>query len=257
MKDLKERVQRGETVIGTFLNLGSSLTAEIVAMAGFDWLLIDLEHGAGSEREVLHQLQAIEHTRAAGIVRVESHERQRAHRVLDLGASGIMFPRVNTATEAATAASALRYPPDGVRGVATMNRACGFGPGFRAYADAACGALLGVMQIESREALDNLDAIAATGGVDVLFVGPMDLTQSLGISGQFEHAGFQDAAKLTAAAARRHGKQAGILLPKPEQFAHYHDMGYRFLACGSDGGLLATAARQLAAAMGGRGEGPG
>ena len=89
MKNLRERVLRGEGMVGCFLNLGSSLTAEIVGRSGFDWVLIDLEHGAGTEADVLHQLQALEHTSAAVLVRVESHERQRFHRMLDLGAHGI------------------------------------------------------------------------------------------------------------------------------------------------------------------------
>ncbi|MEE8428928.1 MAG: aldolase/citrate lyase family protein, partial [Gammaproteobacteria bacterium] len=86
MKNLKKRIRNGETLIGCWLNLGSSVTAEIVGMAGFDWVLIDLEHGAGTEKDVLHQLQALEHTPAAPVVRVESYERQRFHRILDLGA---------------------------------------------------------------------------------------------------------------------------------------------------------------------------
>jgi 4-hydroxy-2-oxoheptanedioate aldolase len=111
MKSLRQRVQQGAALLGCFLNLGSSLTAEIIDMAGFDWVLIDVEHGAGSERDVLPQLQALEHTCGAGVVRVESTARQRAHRVLDLGAHGIMFPRVNTAEEARSAVAARTANP--------------------------------------------------------------------------------------------------------------------------------------------------
>lgn len=94
MKDLKKRLQQGDTLIGCWLNLGSSLTAEIVGLSGFDWVLIDLEHGAGVEKDVLHQLQALEHTPAAAVIRIESSQRQRIHRMLDLGAEGIMVPRI-------------------------------------------------------------------------------------------------------------------------------------------------------------------
>src|ERR1035441_5726735 len=111
MKNLKERVRKGETLFGCFLGLGSPLTAEIMGMAGYDWALIDLEHGAGDERETLFQLQALEHTSAAAIVRVESNARQRVHRVLDLGAHGIMFPRIDNAEQARHAVAAMRYPP--------------------------------------------------------------------------------------------------------------------------------------------------
>jgi 2-keto-3-deoxy-L-rhamnonate aldolase RhmA len=112
MKKLKERLLAGETLVGCFLNLGSSLTAEIMGRAGFDFAVVDLEHGSGTEADVLSQLQALEATGCGAVVRVESHHRQRAHRVLDLGAEGIMFPRVDSASGAAAAVAGLRYPPE-------------------------------------------------------------------------------------------------------------------------------------------------
>jgi 2-keto-3-deoxy-L-rhamnonate aldolase RhmA len=246
MKNLRQRVLAGETVLGCFLNLGSSLTAEMIGRAGFDFALIDLEHGAGVERDVLYQLQALEYTSAAAVIRVESHERQRTHRVLDLGAHGIMFPRVNNAAEARAVVAALRYPPEGVRGVASMNRACEFGVGFRTYVAAANHSLLGVLQIETQESVRHVDEIAAVDGADVLFIGPLDLSQSLGILGQFDHPRFVEALEATAAAARKHGRATGILMPKPDDFSRYYELGFRFLACNSDGGLLNAAARNLA-----------
>ncbi len=243
MKNLRKRVLAGETLFGCFLNLGSSLTAEIVGMAGFDWVLIDLEHGAGFEGHVLHQLQALEHTQAAALVRVESFQRQRLHRVLDLGAHGIMVPRVSNQEEALAAVRGLRYPPQGVRGVASMNRACQFGEGFRAYVSEANTSLLGIVQIETEESLNNLDAIAETDGVDVLFLGPLDLSHGLGIAGQFDHPRFLEALQATASAAQRHGKAAGTLIGRPQDLPKYASLGYRFIGCGSDGGLLSSAAR--------------
>ena len=130
MKNLKKRLQSGEAVNGCWLNLGSALTAEIVGTAGFDWVLIDLEHGAGVEKDVLSQLQALEHTNTAAIVRVESAERQRIHRVLDVGAEGVMCPHINNIADARKVVSGLRYPPEGSRGVAKMVRATGFGKNF-------------------------------------------------------------------------------------------------------------------------------
>ncbi|MDD4755740.1 MAG: aldolase/citrate lyase family protein, partial [Prolixibacteraceae bacterium] len=105
--NLKKKLRNNETVIGCWLNLGSSLTAEIIAHAGFDWVLIDLEHGAGTENDLLHQLQAVKNTPAAPLVRVESFERQRIHRVLDMGAEGVMCPRINNLDEAERAARGL------------------------------------------------------------------------------------------------------------------------------------------------------
>ena len=249
MKNLKQRLRQGDVLTGAFLNLGSSLTTELVGAAGFDFVVIDLEHGSGTEANVLPQLQALEHTACAGVIRVESHARQRSHRVLDLGAHGIMFPRVNTAEEARASAAALRYPPAGVRGVASMNRACAFGAGFREYVEKSADMLLGVFQIETAEAVKNVDEIAAVDGADVLFIGPLDLSQSLGILGQFDHPDFCAALEATAAAARKHGKTTGVLMPSADNFDRFFDLGFRFLANGSDGAMVAIAARNLAKTM--------
>jgi len=244
MKNLRRRLLDGETLVGCFLNLGSSLTAEIMGRAGFDFAVIDLEHGSGTEADALSQLQALEATDAGVIVRVESHERQRAHRVLDLGAEGIMFPRVDSAPEAARAVAGLRYPPQGVRGVAAANRACAFGTTYREYMESASSTLLGVVQIESESALASVDAIAAVDGADVLFVGPMDLTASLGILSQFDHPRYGEALETVSAAARRHGKSLGVLMARPEDFDRYQALGFRLIACGSDGTLLNASARR-------------
>jgi 4-hydroxy-2-oxoheptanedioate aldolase len=249
MKNLRERLAKQETLVGCFLNLGSSLTTELMGRSGFDWLLIDLEHGAGSESDILHQLQALEATSAAAVIRVEGHERQRFHRVLDLGAHGIMVPRVENVDDARKVVAAMRYQPTGVRGVAQMNRACNFGTGFANYFASANTSLLTVLQIESQESLSNLDAIAGTDGCDVLFIGPTDLSQSLGIIGQFEHPTYIEAVKATALAAQRHGKAAGILARNPVDSRRYLELGFRFIACNSDGGLLNAAALDLAASM--------
>lgn len=245
MKNLKERVRRGDTLFGCFLALGSPLTAEIMGMAGYDWTLIDLEHGAGGEREALYQLQALEHTSAATIVRVESTARQRAHRVLDLGAHGIMFPRVDNDDQAYDAVAAMRYPPGGVRGVAIANRACEFGAAYRPYMQTAGDSLLCVVQIETESSVHNVEEIAAVEGVDVLFIGPSDLSQSLGVFGEFRHPTFVSAVRRIAGAAHENRKALGILLPKPEEFEFYHELGFRFIASGADGPLLSSAARTL------------
>jgi len=240
----RERLARGEAVWGCFLSLGSAQTAELMAAAGYDWALIDLEHGAGNEVDGLAQMQALATRRCIAIVRVESAARQRVHRVLDFGAQGIMFPRIDTAEEAKAAVAAMRYPPAGVRGVAFSNRACGYGSNFRPYLEGS-GSLLTIVQIESPAAVENADDIAAVEGVDVLFVGPSDLSHSMGILGSFEHPDFVSAVRRTAQAALSRGKHCGILLPSPADFKRYFDLGYRFIAAGSDAVLLNNAARSL------------
>jgi 4-hydroxy-2-oxoheptanedioate aldolase len=249
MKNIKTRIYNGETLIGCWLNLGSSLTAEIAGMSGFDWVLIDIEHGSGSEGEVLQQLQALEHTPAASIVRVESHQRQRFHRVLDFGAEGIMCPRIHTLAEAQQAAKAIRYPPDGIRGVARMVRATNFGSDFSEYYAGQKKNLVCIVQVETEEILNCLDAVAATDGIDVLFIGPMDLSVALGVFGQPDHPKFINAVRATADAAIKEGKAAGVLLQKPEEFEKYHKYGFRFIACGSDSGFVQDGACKMAARL--------
>ena len=249
MKYLKKRIRGGETLIGCWLNLGSSVTAEIVGTAGFDWVVIDLEHGTGTDKDVLHQLQALEHTPAAAVVRVESYERQRFHRILDLGAEGIMCPRINNPEEAQWAADAMRYQPEGVRGVAQMVRATNFGANTKDYLASSNDTLVGIVQIESEQVLHCLDDVAAIDGIDLLFVGPSDLSLALGIFGQLDHPRFIDALKATVAAANKAGKSTGILMPSPEKFEKYHKLGFRFIACGADAAFVASGAQNMASIM--------
>lgn len=246
LKNLKSRLKKRETLTGCWLTLGSSLTAEIVGLAGFDWVLIDLEHGSGSEPDVLHQLQALEHTPAAPVVRVESFERQRIHRMLDLGAEGIMCPRINTVEEAVKFSAALRYPPEGVRGVAKTIRATGFSRNFESYRREINDNILGIAQVETPGILDHLDEIAEVENIDMLFIGPADLTMSLGIYGQFDHKLYIDAVRATVNAAMKAGKAAGILLFNPDDFNRYRELGITFIACGSDTGFIFNSANNMA-----------
>jgi 4-hydroxy-2-oxoheptanedioate aldolase len=246
MKNLKKRIQLGEAVNGCWLNLGSALTAEIVGLAGFDWVLIDLEHGAGEEKDVMSQLQALEHTGTAAVVRVESAAQQRIHRVLDAGAEGVMCPHIDTAAEARMVVDGLRYPPGGKRGVAKMVRAAGFGKNFSAYSSNADENILGIVQIESVEALDHLEEIAAMDGIDVLFIGPADLTMSLGIFGKFDHPLFTSAIKAIVNAAQKAGKSTGILLFNPDDYNRYYEMGIKMIACGADAAFVAEGSRTMA-----------
>ncbi|WP_114750435.1 HpcH/HpaI aldolase family protein [Pleomorphovibrio marinus] len=246
MKGLKKRLQQGETLFGCWLNLGSPVTAEIVGLSGFDWVLLDLEHGAGEPKDLLHQLQALEHTTAAPVVRVESVAKERIHRILDVGAEGVMCPRIQTVDDARKAVSAMHYPPKGVRGVAKMVRATGFGHHFESYVQDAQENILGILQIETLEAMNHLDEIAKLGGVDVLFIGPADLTMALGIYGQLDHPKFVEAVDRIVAAAKKAGKSTGILLFNPDEFPTYQAKGIQLIACGSDATFVANGAGAMA-----------
>jgi 4-hydroxy-2-oxoheptanedioate aldolase len=150
--DFRNRVLAREWLAGTFLNLGSPMTVEIAGLAGFDWILIDHEHGPGGEDTLLHQLHAASATPAFPVVRIAQNETPRFKRVLDMGALGVMVPYVSTAAETRAAVQAMRYPPHGIRGVAKFNRGAGFGADFEEYYAHAHERLLTVIQIETTEA---------------------------------------------------------------------------------------------------------
>jgi 2-keto-3-deoxy-L-rhamnonate aldolase RhmA len=233
---VRDRLAAGDTLFGTFLGLGSALATEACAVAGFDWLLVDLEHGGGDERALLQQQLAGEARGVPMLARVESPERIRTGRLLDAGVAGIMFPR-----HVRTAVRHLRYPPDGDRGVATYNRVYDFGlrPERLATANET---VVGIIQVESRRALEAAAGIAAVPGVDVLFVGPRDLSTDLGCPGRFDHPDFEQALDQVLTAAKNAGVAAGILAADARQAAAYSALGFRFVGVGSDASLLARAA---------------
>lgn len=229
---ITERVRGGDSVVGTFLNLGSPLAAEICARAGFDFVVVDLEHGAGTEAALIPTLQAL--GSCGAIVRVESAERPRVLRLLDAGAHGVMVPRVESAAEARAAIDGTRYPPRGTRGVAYMNRGADFGAGAAPERD-----VLVAIQIETRGALQEAREIAACDGVDVLFVGPADLGAALGTS-ELPLDAIVDA-------AQAEGKAAGLFTRTHEDAERALERGFRFVTVGADSFFLAEAARAAAA----------
>jgi 4-hydroxy-2-oxoheptanedioate aldolase len=237
---LRARLAAGEATVGTFVGAASPVTAEVCAAAGLDWLLVDLEHGAGGEEQVRVVVPAAAAYGVPTVVRVESAARIRIGRVLDLGAAGVMLPRLDSADEVAEAVRHLRYPPHGDRGVATYNRTCRFGLDTGAL-DRANREVLGVVQIESAHAVKQADEIAALDGVDVLFVGPRDLSHDLGVPGDLRAPAYLDALDQVRTAAHRHGKACGLLVPDGAAAADRRSEGWAFIAIGSDTALLAVA----------------
>ncbi len=250
--DFRKRVLAREWLAGTFLNLGSAMTVELAGLCGFDWLLIDHEHGPGGQDTMLHQLHAASATPAFPVVRIAVNETARFKRVLDMGALGVMVPYVSTEAETKAAVQAMRYPPHGIRGVAKFNRGAGFGGDFEEYYAHAHERLLGVIQIETSEAIRNIDAIAAVDGADVLFVGPTDLSYNMGIRDQLESTEFVAALRRVSEAAKKHGKAAGILVHSASLIPMLRDLGYTFTALGSDGGAVRAGLLAFAAALKGK-----
>jgi 2-dehydro-3-deoxyglucarate aldolase/4-hydroxy-2-oxoheptanedioate aldolase len=249
-RTFRDRVLGGETLYGLWLDLSSPASAELCATAGYDWLLVDLEHGAGTEADLLGMFHAI----AAGggsvpLVRPQSGERIRIGRALDLGATGIMVPRLESADEARQAVTYLRYPPDGIRGVATRVRGAGLGAVGHGDVRRVSERIVGIIQIESVGGLRDADEIAAIDGVDVLFVGPADLSHSLGIPGRFDSAEYTGALDRVVAACRAHGKAPGILVYDTAVVPALRDRGFRFIGVGADAALVADGAKRTLAAV--------
>ena len=243
----RERL-KSEVLAGTFLNLGSAAAVEIATSMGYDWLLIDLEHGSGSFAELRSQLIAAHTGPTPPIVRIPSVDADIVKFVMDSGAAGIMFPFVGSVELARLAVDAMKYPPQGKRGVAGIIRATDYGRDWKQYFAEANANSLVVVQIETPEAVSIADEIAAVPGVDVLFVGPLDLSVNLGKPNDFTTLEFNDVLRHVIEACRRNGKVAGIL-SRPELVKQHREMGFQFLALGSDTGSVLSGLQQSLSAI--------
>lgn len=245
---LAGRIRDGETTIGSFAGLGSTMAIEVLAAAGLDWILVDLEHGGGDEASIGAAAAAAGGYGAAVLVRVETPDRIRIGRALDAGAAGVMLPRVSSAAEVAEIVPHLHYPPLGDRGVATYNRSLRWGMD-KAALETSSDEVLTIVQIETTGALAEVDDIASLDAVDVLFVGPLDLSYALGVPLDFEAPAFREALDTVIAAARRHGKSAGILSANSAAATTRAEQGFTFLPVGSDSTLLADTAAAVVATL--------
>jgi 4-hydroxy-2-oxoheptanedioate aldolase len=242
----KERLYAGTRQIGFWLTLGSAYAAEVVAGAGFDWALVDMEHSPADLESVLGQLQALAPYETAAVVRVPQNDPVIVKRILDIGALSLLVPYVQSAREAEAAVAAIRYPPRGIRGVAGTTRASRFGR-VADYAKRAESELCLIVQVETAAALQDLDAIASTDGVDAVFFGPADLAASMGHAGE---PGHPDVKSVILDAVRRMSAAdvAAGLLTSDHAFAdECLNAGARFAAVGVDANALARAADGLVA----------
>ncbi|MFM0285119.1 HpcH/HpaI aldolase family protein [Paraburkholderia megapolitana] len=246
---LKQRLHESEPLIGLWLSLGSDAAAEALAHAGFDWLLIDMEHSPNDSNDVTAQLRAIAaaHLPSEPVVRVPAKEGWLVKRALDAGARTLMFPNIETADDAAHAVRLTRYPdtntPDGLRGVAGAVRAAAYGM-RRDYIQNANAQIATIVQIESARAVQEVERIAATPGVDCLFIGPADLAASLGHLGDPKHPEVQQAITHISDAARRASVATGIFALDVAGARQYREDGFRFIALAADVMWLLRATRQ-------------
>ena len=234
--------------VGTWIVSASPLVAEAVGHAGFDWGVLDMEHAPADMMEVIHMLQAVSSTKMVPVVRVPWNDAVTIKRVLDAGATTLLVPLVQNADEARQAVAATRYPPQGVRGVAGMTRASRFGAAhnYLQHANADMGV---IVQLETPQALQQLEAIATIDGVDALFIGPADLSAAMGHLGQLTHPAVLEQMSRAVKRAKDAGKPIGTLGAAPEIVAQYRAIGFDFVAISSDLSLLVRSAQLAISAL--------
>ncbi len=230
--------------IGCWSALANPISTEVLGLAGFDWIVLDGEHAPNDITTFIPQLMALTGSHSAPIVRAPTNDPVAIKRLLDIGFYNFLIPFVETQEEAALAVSSTRYPPEGIRGVSVSHRANMFGtvPDYFAQSNKNIAVLV---QIESQQGVDNVDAIAGTDGVDGIFVGPSDLAAALGHLGNASHPEVQRCIQHIFARAKAFGKPAGILAPVEADAKRYLEWGATFVAVGSDLGVFRSATQKL------------
>jgi 4-hydroxy-2-oxoheptanedioate aldolase len=242
----KRALKANKAQIGLWSSLSSNYSVEVIAGAGFDWILLDCEHSPNDLESVLTQLQAAAPYPTHPVVRVPWNDMVNIKRVLDVGAQSLLVPYVSTAEEAKAAVAHTRYPPAGVRGVAGTTRATRFGR-VKDYAKRAHEEICVLVQVETQSAVDNIEAICAVDGVDGVFIGPADLHASLGYTGEIANPKVKPMIDEAIKRIRKAGKAPGILTPNEADAKHWLGCGGLFVAVGADVGILARGAEALAA----------
>lgn len=242
----KRALAGGRQQIGLWSSLSSNYTVEIIAGAGYDWILLDMEHSPNDLESLLSQLQAAAPYSTHPVVRVPWNDAVTIKRVLDVGAQSLLIPYVSTVAEAKAAVAATRYPPAGVRGVAGTTRASRFGR-VQGYAKKAHEEICVLVQAETKQALDNLEGICAVEGVDGVFIGPADLHASLGYTGETANPAVVPVMEEAMRRIRKAGRAPGFLTPVEADAKRMLAAGCLFCAVGADTGLLARGAEGLRA----------
>lgn len=246
VESFRARLRRGDRLNGLIVAIDSPEVVEMLAAVGFDWLFIDGEHAPLSPTSLQRLIMAAGDVPC--VVRVPSHDEFWIKQVLDAGAAGIIAPMVNTAAQARTIVERAKYPPQGRRGVGT-SRALGYGYGIADYVARANEDVAVIVQAEHIDALGEIDAIAATPGVDALFVGPFDLSLSMGRAGQVDDPAVVEAIARIEVAGRAQGLALGYFGIAPETVGRWMARGFSLIACGVDIMMLGAKAREVLAAL--------
>lgn len=248
---IKKKLQSGQVSVGSWMSMAHPSIAEILAKAGYEWVVVETEHTAIDNSEVLRLLMAIDGAGAVPLVRLAWNDPIQCKAVLDSGAAGVIVPMVNTREDAELAVKSAKYPPLGFRGVG-LARAQGYGERFAEYVASANEDTLLIVQIEHKDAVANIEAILDVPGIDGTFIGPYDLSMSMGLPGQLNHPDVVAARERVLAATQARGLAAGIHLVHPDRaaadMATYVKAGYQFIALGTDILFLGDSARALSKA---------
>lgn len=240
MHDFRGRCTGGQTVVGTFAAIPHPVAVEVTAAAGVDFICIDWEHAQIGRERIEDLVRAADLHGVPAMVRVPGHAPESIAAALDAGAAGILVPRVSTAEQARAAVQATRYPPMGARGVGP-GRAAAYGYRIPDYLAAANNSLLLAVQVETAEGLANIDAIAAVDGIDVIFIGPGDLSVSIDAMGPAGAKKLNAAIETIAKAAIHAGRTVGIFRPSPDDIGKWIQSSIRFFILASDTMFLGAA----------------
>ncbi len=247
--DLKNKLKKRELTIGSWITIGHTVVAEIMARAGYDWLTVDMEHSAIALDIAQELIRVIELCGVAPLVRVGENDPNLIKRVMDAGAHGVIVPMVNSKDDAEKAVASVQYPPKGFRGVG-LSRAQKYGADFEGYKKWNEQESIVIVQIEHINAVENLEAILSVPGVDGFIIGPYDLSGSLGVPGQFDHPEVLAALKRVRDVSESMNALAGFHVIPPEEKAFQEKVqdGYRFIAQSLDILLLGESCRNLLSA---------
>jgi len=241
--DFRKRLSRGDVLVGTLITIPSAEVAEIMAEVGFDWLFIDTEHSPFNAYEAQTILQAAAHS-CPCVVRVPANDEVWIKKVLDIGADGIIAPQVNSAADAEAIVRMCKYPPGGTRGVG-IGRAHKYGLGFNEYMERANNEVAVILQAETADALENISEIVKVPGIDAIFIGPYDLSASLGKMGQLTDPEVKQAMESIAKACKNAGVRLGIFAATAEAVEPFIQQNFTLLAIGTDGLHMARSAGEI------------
>ena len=242
---IKQKLSKGELSLGSWITLAHTTIAEIMAKSGFEWLAIDMEHSVIGIQDIEPLIQVIEASGSVPLVRLWSNDPVLAKRVMDAGAYGVIVPMVNSAKDAEKAVKSVKYPPSGERGVG-LYRAQGFGIEFEEYWNSINQESLVIVQIEHKQAVENIGEIVSVTGVDGVMIGPYDISSSFGVTGELDHPLVKQAQEKVLSAAKDANIAVGIhvVYTSLEEVKNKVNEGFRFIAYSTDAILLNSKCRE-------------